>query len=223
MSTPVDLQLDLVSGPAQLLSTALSTYQMARGSRRTVNWSLVTFSPVLRYVTQQSKSMAIASVIDKQNSWWKGRWWCGSRLGPFWNNLIVNQNHNTAGMSQSLLAVALELTSVMSQTESAEVMLGLLYPGNATDNAVVIAGSLGSLPLTIGDVMPALRELENQGSNMYMADERAKFEESFFKALGPDVPGTSTHLFGVYTPADVQRHWKRSKSCWEVLREAKPR
>lgn len=204
MSNRVQLQLDLLSGPAQLLSTALSQYQAVRSNRRNVNWSLVTFSPVLRDVTHQSKSMAVASVIDRQNSWWAGRWWCGTNLGPFWNNLIVNQNHNTAGMSQSLLAVALELTSVMSQTESAEVILGLLYPGDVTDNAVVVAGSLGPSCLTIGDVMPALQELEDQGSSIYMADERAKFEEFVIKALGSDVPGASTALYGIYNPTDIQ-------------------
>src|SRR5207237_3511599 len=120
--------------------------------------------------------------------------------------------HDTAGMGQSLLAVALELTSVMSQTESAEVILGLLYPGNNTDNAVVIAGSFGPPGLTIGDVMPALHELEGQGSNMYMVDERAKFEQFVIKALGPDVPSASAALYGIYNPVDV-------KNALEAIKE----
>lgn len=204
MSNSVQLQVDVLGGPTQLLSSALSIYQTARSSRRSVNWSLVTFSPVLRDVTHQSKGMAIASVIDRENSWWRGRWWCGTSLGAFWNNLIINQSHQTAGMSQGLLAVALELTSVMSQTESAEVILGLLYPGSTSDKAVVVAGSVEPSSLTIGDVMPALRELEGQGSNMYMVDERARFEEFVIKTLGPDFPKASSHLLGTYTPADVQ-------------------
>jgi hypothetical protein len=147
--------------------------------------------------------MAVASVTDKQNSWWTGKWWCGSSLGPFWNRLIVNQDQHTAGMGQSLLAVVLEITSVMSQEESAEVMLGLVCSGEAKNNAVVMAGPFGPPTLTIGDIMPALRELGDQGSSIYMAEDRAQFEMFVLKALGPDVPGASEALMGVYNPVDI--------------------
>lgn len=117
--------------------------------------------------------------------------------------MIRGQTHKTAQNGWALLAVVLELTSVMSQTESAEVILGLLHPGSGEDKAVVVAGPHGPHSLTIGDVMPALRDLDTQGPNTYMADERAKFEQFVIKALGADVPGTSSALFGTYDSVEV--------------------
>ncbi|PGH27017.1 hypothetical protein AJ80_01202 [Polytolypa hystricis UAMH7299] len=76
-----------------------------------------------------------------------------------------------------------------SQTESAKIIRGPPDPRDRKggNSAVVVTGSLGSHSLTVGTVMPALQELEDQGSNTFIADERAKFEEFVIKALGPGV------------------------------------
>ncbi|KAL6401232.1 hypothetical protein AUP68_16961 [Ilyonectria robusta] len=215
MSGTLQLQLDVLSGPSQLLSAALSQYQDVRRNRRHINWSLVSYSHLLHDVTEKSKALAIASVTDRTNSWWMGRWWCGTTLSPFWDDMIHNQTHKTVKNGRALLAVVLELTSVMSQTESAEVILGLLHPGPGEDKAVAVAGCHGPHSLTIGDVMPALRELDTQGPNAYMADERAKFEEFVSKALGPDVPETSSALYGTYDSVEVNTALEAIKTLLE--------
>lgn len=203
-SDHVQLQLDVLAGPVTALTVAAALYQTAKSTRRRVDWSLVTFSPALQSVTPLCKAAAIASVVSKSNQWWQGAWWCGSQLGPFWDRLAFEQNPARSGLGQALLAMALEMSSVMSATETAEVVLSLLQASNTATNMAVVKSGDGARELVIGDVMPALRELGDQGSRAYMKQERATFEKAILRQLGDKVPLASTVLMGTYTPPDVQ-------------------
>ncbi|KAH0565255.1 hypothetical protein GP486_001352 [Trichoglossum hirsutum] len=203
MPNHVQLQVDVLNAPITALSLAVALYQNSRVSRRTIDWRLVSFSSVLNCVTPQSKAVALRSVADTHSAWWKGRWWCGSQLGPFWDRLALDQTDTQRGSGQALLAMALELSSVMSSTETAEVILSLLQPADSyASKAVIKPGDRGT-ELLVGDIMPALNDLPEQGGRNYMINERSNFEKAILHQIGAAVPIASAALMGSYTPTDV--------------------
>ncbi|KAH0536972.1 hypothetical protein FGG08_006200 [Glutinoglossum americanum] len=123
--------------------------------------------------------------------------------GSFWDKLALDQTHSQRGSGQALLAMALELSSVMSSTETAEVILSLLQPTDShICKAIVKPGDSGS-ELLVGDIMPALNDLPEQGSRSYMINERLNFEKVILHQIGAAVPIASAALMGKYTPTDI--------------------
>jgi hypothetical protein len=205
MATPgsVQLQLDVFAAPMTAVSAAIAIYTAAKKNRRNVDWKLVQFSPVLGSVTPQCKSAAIIAVAERCNTWWNGQWWCGSQLGPFWDKLAIDQDYSQSSLGKALLAIALELSSVMSATEAAEVVLNLLQSPDTMDSTAIVKTGGGSRNLMIGDVMPALHELGQQGSIIYMREERVKFEKIILRQIGGTVSIASMALMGRYMTTDV--------------------
>jgi hypothetical protein len=205
MATPgsVQLQLDVFAAPMTAVSAAVAIYTAAKKARRIVDWKLVQFSPVLGSVTPQCKSAAIMAVSERCNPWWQGQWWCGSQLGPFWDKFAIDQDYSQSSLGKALLAMALELSSVMSATEAAEVVLNLLQSPNTTDNMAIVKTGGGSRNLMIGDVMPALHELGQQGSISYMREERVAFEKIILRQMGSSGSTVSSALMGRYMTTDV--------------------
>jgi hypothetical protein len=99
--------------------------------------------------------------------------------------------------------MALELSSVMSSTETAEVILSLLQPTDShACKAVIKPGDRGT-ELLVGDIMPALSDLPEQGGRNYMINERLNFEKVILHQIGAAVPLASAALMGSYTPTDI--------------------